>query len=105
MFFSTLEKADTLQWIVPLWHSAIGDVSGWIGISLILLAYLFITTHKLDRTSPAYHLLNLLGSSILIYDAYTRGATAFLVLNIAWAGIAFIALLNGKKDKKKKNLM
>lgn len=76
------------------------DLVGWVGISAILLAYFLITTHKVERSDPLYHLLNLLGSSLLIYDAYTRNATAFLVLNIAWAAIALTALI--KKDKKRK---
>ena len=78
------------------------DLIGWVGISLILLAYLFITTHHLDRTSRLYHLLNLGGSALLIFDAYTRGATAFLVLNIAWAFIALIALTRRPTTKKRK---
>lgn len=75
---------------------------GWIGISCILLAYFLITIHKTTHKSPPYHLLNLIGSLLLIYDASTRGATAFLVLNIAWALIALTALLKKEKKRKKK---
>lgn len=70
---------------------------GWIGISAILLAYFLISTKRTDRSSSFYHLLNLGGSLLLIYDAYTRGATAFLVLNTAWSVIALGALLKKKK--------
>ncbi len=78
------------------------DVLGWVGISLILLAYLLITTNKVERTSRLYQLLNLLGSGTLIYDAYTRDAPAFLVLNLAWAGIALVALFHPSAKKKRK---
>lgn len=77
------------------------EILGWIGISAILLAYLLITTHKVERNDRLYHLLNLIGSLLLIYDAYTRDAPAFLVLNIAWAIIAVLALFSPQKKKKR----
>lgn len=80
------------------------NVLGWIGITCILLAYLLITAHKVERRGRLYHLLNLVGSLLLIYDAYSRGATAFLVLNSAWAAIALFALFAPpqKATKRKK---
>ncbi len=78
------------------------NLPGWIGISLILLAYFLISTKKTDRSSRFYHLLNLFGSLLLIYDAFSKNASAFLVLNLAWAVIAALTLIKTKKVKKKR---
>ena len=69
------------------------DLIGWLGASLILVAYYLISSKKTSSDSKAYQMLNLIGAIALIINTYAKGAIPPAVLNLIWAIIALKSLL------------
>ena len=68
------------------------EIVGWAGASLILLAYILVTTGKLTGGSPAFQWMNLLGAAGFIVNGWWHGALPSTVLNVIWLLIAAVAL-------------
>ncbi|MFC1780164.1 hypothetical protein ACFLY9_00505 [Patescibacteria group bacterium] len=69
------------------------DISGIIGLVLILLAFLLLQKRKLTDDDHAYNLLNIVGGLALsIYGVYYK-AWFSVILNIVWAVVAVWDLL------------
>ena len=66
---------------------------GWLGFILIVSAYLLITIKFLDSNSAAYHLLNLIGAVCMVINAKHKAARPLLWLNVVWALVAIVGLL------------
>ena len=58
---------------------------GFIGMVIILGAYLAEQTGKLKKTDFSYDFLNLIGSLALVAYAWSGQAWPFLILNSVWA--------------------
>lgn len=71
----------------------LAEVSGWYGTSAIMLAYLLVSFGWLEASGVVYQLLNLSGALCIIVLALSRRIVQSVVLNVFWAGIAAIALL------------
>lgn len=69
------------------------EVAGWTGASLILLAYLLITTGKLTGQSAVYQWMNVVGAAGFIVNGWWHGAIPSAVLNVIWMLIGAVALL------------
>lgn len=83
-----------------------GDMMiGLIGMALILVAFILneVSGH-IDRESKEYNILNILGSTFLIFYAYALSSWPFLILNIVWAIVAVwkLSTLLMRKSRKKK---
>jgi len=75
-------------------------IIGWLGMILILLAYLLLSIKKINSSSFAYHLLNLFGGiGIVINTLYTKSWPA-MTLNIIWAIIAIFSIINLTINKR-----
>ncbi len=77
----------------------LADILGWAGTALIVLAYYLISNNKLDASSPAYHILNIVGSIALGINVFIQKAWPAVALEVIWAGIAMAALINKNRDK------
>jgi hypothetical protein len=66
---------------------------GWLGFVLIVSAYLFLTIKWLAVNSVTYHLLNLTGALCMVANAKHSGARPLLWLNIVWAMVALLGLV------------
>ena len=75
----------------------IADVIGWTGTALVLLAYLLITSKRLDSESRLYQALNLFGAIGLVINGFVNGAYPSVGLNIAWIFIAIYGLFKGSR--------
>ena len=80
---------------------------GFIGMCLILFAFLMDQFHKWDSDTPRYDFLNFLGSAMMCYYAIYIQSYPFLGLNLVWALVSLRDLLGekvfGLKKRKKKN--
>ena len=64
-------------------------VIGIVGMSLILIAFIFNEiNYKYNENSIFNNLLNIFGSGLLIYYAFMLAAWPFLVLNFVWFLVA-----------------
>lgn len=69
------------------------DVTGWIGVVLLLVAYGLVSVRRLEGDSISYQLLNVLGSALLIVNSYTNRAFPSVAVNLFWIGIGAFALV------------
>lgn len=67
------------------------SVLGWLGASLLLLAY-FLNSRNRIRNQWVYHMMNLFGAAGLAVSTGYVHAYPALVLNVVWMGIALSAL-------------
>lgn len=68
------------------------DAIGWIGATLLLMAYAMISSKKLEPDSTAYQLLNIIGSVLLVANTIFYRAYPSSVVNLVWAEIAVFSI-------------
>lgn len=69
-------------------------VAGIIGVICILIAFLLDEFYKkLNSETVPYNLLNIFGSGLLMYYAYTLESWPFVALNAVWLIAAGIKLV------------
>jgi len=77
------------------------DILGWIGMVLVLVAYLLLSSNKIDN-GKTYQVLNLFASIFMAIGLLPKNAWFSFALQIIWGVIAVISLIKIlKKDKKK----
>lgn len=71
------------------------DIILWIGSSLILGAYLYISWLNPTKKNQlvGYQIANLIGSFCYIYGMFVLGVFQSVTLNIIWAFIGFVGLI------------
>ena len=72
------------------------DIIGWIGAVVLLMAYTFVSTKKMEGDSAPYQLLNLGGSAFLMANSFFYGAYPSSVVNIVWISIAVFTMVRKK---------
>ena len=75
------------------------DIIGWIGSFLLVLAYWLISKGRLKSTTAAYQLLNIVGSIMLLVNAYYYRAYPSSAVNVVWTfiGLYWLIKISGKK--------
>ena len=67
------------------------DVSGWIGMVLVLLAYTLLSTDKI-KNGILYQSLNLAAGIFMAIGLFPKNAWFSFTLQIIWAIVALIAI-------------
>jgi len=70
----------------------LSDILGWVGATLLLGAYVLVSSKRLEGDSLAYQLLNLAGSALLIVNSAYYGAYPSVGVNVVWIGIAVLTI-------------
>lgn len=70
------------------------EIVGWYGVAAILTAYFLLSFDYTSSDSIVFQLLNLSGAVGIIIDAWKDKNYQPVLLNIVWAVIAVIAILN-----------
>ena len=73
-------------------NSLTADILGWIGAAGVLLAYGLISAERVKGTSVPYQLLNVVGSALLIVNAWHYGAFPSLGVNVVWIVVGLTTL-------------
>lgn len=60
------------------------ELIGWLGAGSLLLGFALNLFQKITAESTSYLLLNLIGSILLLYNAYMNGAFPFVAVNFVW---------------------
>ena len=68
------------------------ELVGWIGASLILLAYLLLSLGRVNGQSALYQGMNIVGAAGFIVNGWWHGALPSAVLNVIWMLIGGVAL-------------
>jgi hypothetical protein len=73
------------------------DWIGFIGVFMILLAYILNVSGRLNKNHLSFILLNLAGASLACLASVLMHYLPFIILEAVWAIVSFIALLKYKK--------
>lgn len=79
------------------------EISGWIGMACILLAYFLVSNKKIRSASHVYQGLNAIGAINLLANAIFHYAWPLAALNVAWLIIALVALIRPAKSSLSRN--
>ena len=69
------------------------SILGWIGTSLILIAYALLSTGIIESDSLIYQLINFSGALALGLNLFPKKAYAALFLQISWGFIAIVGIV------------
>lgn len=68
------------------------DILGWIGMVLVLVAYMLLSTNRIEN-GKLYQVLNLVAAILMAIGLYPTKAWFSFTLQIIWASIAIIAII------------
>lgn len=68
------------------------DILGWIGMVLVLLAYILLSTNKISN-GKLYQVLNLVAALLMAIGLFPTKAWFSFALQVVWALIAVISLV------------
>lgn len=71
----------------------IGEIVGWYGAIVIILAYALLSFSIIASTDLVYQALNITGALGLMYISFKKKAYQPGVLNIIWVIIATVAMV------------
>ena len=81
------------------------DIIGWVGMILVLLAYILLSTNKL-KNGVTYQMLNLVAAALMAVGLYPKNAWFSFTLQVVWGIVAIIAIAKiytkPKKTAKKR---
>ena len=81
----------------------LSDLAGFIGVVLIIVAYLLLQLEKLPSSSPRYSLVNAAGALLIIVSLIFAFNLAAFIVEAFWFLISLVGLwrsLSAKKDSK-----
>ena len=76
------------------------EIIGWLGSFLIILAYILISSKKLQSDGFVYQLMNLFGALFLGINVFYEQAWSVLPVQITWGLVAIIILAKKIFSKK-----
>jgi hypothetical protein len=75
-------------------RNKIAEIAGWYGAIAIVAAYLLVSFKIVAPDALIFQILNLTGAIGIIWISVVKREKQTIVLNIFWAGIAIISILN-----------
>ncbi len=76
------------------------DWIGFIGVTILLVAYFLNLTDKLQKDSITYLLLNLFGAAIACTASVLLKYLPFIILEGCWTIVSIIGLINHSKNNR-----
>ncbi len=76
------------------------DIIGWIGMILVLAAYILLSTNRI-KNGTAYQLLNLFAGILMAIGLFPKNAWFSFTLQIIWALVAIVSIIKIKTKKAK----
>jgi hypothetical protein len=77
------------------------DITGWVGMVLVLVAYLLLSLGKI-KNGYFYQTLNLAAGVLMAIGLYPKNAWFSFTLQVVWALVAIISIIKLKATPKKK---
>ena len=68
------------------------DLAGFIGVLLIVIAYLLLQLDKLPSSSPSYSLLNAVGALLIIVSLIFKFNLSAFIVEVFWFLISLLGL-------------
>ena len=80
------------------------DLTGFIGVLLIIVAYLLLQLEKLPSTSPTYSLLNAAGALLIIVSLIFQFNLSAFIVEVFWFLISLVGLTKSLVSRKNPSL-
>ena len=80
---------------------AFTDLTGTIGVTILLVAYFLNLIHKIKNNSPAYLLLNFTGAAIACLASVLLKYWPFIILEGCWTIVSAAGLFTHLTKAKK----
>jgi predicted membrane protein len=77
------------------------DLAGFIGVLLIVIAYLLLQLNKLPSSSPSYSLMNAAGALLVIISLIFDFNFSAFVVEVFWFLISLFGIWRSLVDTKK----
>ena len=76
------------------------DLTGFIGVLLIIVAYLLLQLDKLPSSSPSYSLLNAAGALLIIASLIFQFNLSAFIVEVFWLLISLLGLTKTLLSRK-----
>ena len=76
------------------------DLAGFIGVLLIVIAYLLLQLDKLPSSSPSYSLLNAVGALLIIVSLIFKFNLSAFIVEAFWFLISLVGLWRALSSRK-----
>ena len=77
------------------------DWAGYLGVTLVLLAFLLLQAHKLHGNGLTYQLMNLVGAlGVLLSLTFGGHNWSAFVMELAWLLISVYGVLRGVRQRR-----
>jgi hypothetical protein len=73
---------------------SVPDAIGSVGALLLCAAYFLVSRRRVDPEGLRYHLMNLVGSALLLLSLWFRPNPGAILIEVIWAAIALSSLLH-----------
>jgi hypothetical protein len=64
-----------------------------IGVIMILIAFILLSTKVISSEHPSYKWLNFVGAGFTCAGAYMIGAMAFVIMEAVWSVVALYSII------------
>ena len=75
------------------------DLMGWIGMIIVLIAYVLLSTNKI-RNGYFYQVLNLLAGICMAIGLFPKNAWFSFTLQVIWSLVAVLSIVKMYLEKK-----
>ena len=75
------------------------DVTGFIGVLLIVIAYLLLQLEKLPSSSPRYSVLNAAGALLIIVSLTFKFNLSAFIVEVFWLLISLFGLMKSRLSR------
>lgn len=79
----------------------LSDWIGFIGVAILLIAFLLNLFNKIDRNSPAYIIMNITGAALACLASWMIAYIPFVILEATWTAVSVIALISHLQKRSK----
>ncbi len=69
------------------------DIIGWVGVLLVLCAFILITLGTISSKDMLYGILNAVGALGIIISSYKKKDFQPVALNVVWLLVAMIGII------------
>jgi len=80
------------------------DLTGFIGVLIIIVAYLLLQLDKLPSSSPTYSLLNAAGALLIIVSLIFQFNLSAFVVEVFWFLISLLGLTKSLVSRRNPSL-
>ncbi len=71
----------------------INDWIGFVGVAILLIAFLFNLLNKIEKSSLIYIVLNIVGAGMACLASWLINYIPFVILEATWAIVSVFALV------------